>query len=720
MIEQDTKVFRDNVHGYIKIPLDYVEQFIDTEMFQRLRQIEQTGMRTLYPSARHDRFIHSLGTYFLGHKAFVCFRENVKKRFNDVTDFSSNYYSVFSDRDQNELFWDKCGVLFEIACLLHDCGHAPFSHTLEFHYDKEAIREPIATLKDKLKVYNGSQEFAKDFKGQGSPHERMSALIVCTEYKKAIESLSSKYGFKQINDVSDIEFISRMIIGCKYQKETKANQIRNCFIELLNSKSIDVDSLDYIIRDSKLSGVDNMNIDVDRLLGALTLVEETEFLDVPFYGVELTTNVKQGLLSKMDGQQAEVNGKFRGSLELKENISGRIGGLLDVSGSFKTLDEVIMKDSSEGRNIITVNGVAYTSKLEKLDHSATIRLHGSLSNDISVKGDEINFGEDTNADVSLSSDRITLSSMYVNAKLSGIFSGEVLGNYSHIFGGKLKCRLGFHKSSLSVIQNVIIARNYEYQWIYSHHKVVYSSNYLIIDLLRNCIEYLLKKEHQVKLNNGENTPEGAADDVLAKMISWDTMICHSSSNLKYHFYRILDNSFFRLCDAEIISIFKQCYINCINEGKTNTRLYALLQEYYTRKFKHSLWKSFAEYNLFFCDFTVDERKSIFKLMIKNSSYHLFDQYGYFNEEWENAFHTFGMHDVVWVNGDSKLKALNPDDTFILFKNEALTYRTVSASSDIKPVTKLDLFYIYFKGNSQGNVDKDGFREFIKNKIALSK
>lgn len=33
MIEQRTKVFKDNVHGYIEVPLDYVELFIDTEIF---------------------------------------------------------------------------------------------------------------------------------------------------------------------------------------------------------------------------------------------------------------------------------------------------------------------------------------------------------------------------------------------------------------------------------------------------------------------------------------------------------------------------------------------------------------------------------------------------------------------------------------------------------------------------------------------------------------
>lgn len=139
MKDRDIKIFRDSVHGYIDIPVDYVTLFIDSEVFQRLRGIEQTGMRTLYPSARHDRFIHSLGTYFLGHKAFSHFRKNVKTTYNDKGGI--NHYNVFGTIEKSEKFWDKYGVLFEIACLMHDCGHAPFSHTLEFHYDKEVIGE---------------------------------------------------------------------------------------------------------------------------------------------------------------------------------------------------------------------------------------------------------------------------------------------------------------------------------------------------------------------------------------------------------------------------------------------------------------------------------------------------------------------------------------------------------------------------------------------------
>ena len=56
----NVKIFRDTIHGYIEIEKDIVNSIIDTALFQRLRRIEQTSMRCLYPAARHDRFIHAI------------------------------------------------------------------------------------------------------------------------------------------------------------------------------------------------------------------------------------------------------------------------------------------------------------------------------------------------------------------------------------------------------------------------------------------------------------------------------------------------------------------------------------------------------------------------------------------------------------------------------------------------------------------------------------
>ena len=60
------KLIKDPVHGYIKIEASYLKRIVDTQEFQRLRNIRQTGYDSLYPGASHNRFIHSLGVYHLG------------------------------------------------------------------------------------------------------------------------------------------------------------------------------------------------------------------------------------------------------------------------------------------------------------------------------------------------------------------------------------------------------------------------------------------------------------------------------------------------------------------------------------------------------------------------------------------------------------------------------------------------------------------------------
>ena len=117
----DEKIFMDSIHGYINVPRCFVRHLIDTEVFQRLRNIDQTGMRTLYPNARHDRFSHSLGAFHLGCKAVDALLENFSH---------DDYWHIRSDKTQ-DIFWAKNKVLFLIACLLHDIGHVPFSHALE-------------------------------------------------------------------------------------------------------------------------------------------------------------------------------------------------------------------------------------------------------------------------------------------------------------------------------------------------------------------------------------------------------------------------------------------------------------------------------------------------------------------------------------------------------------------------------------------------------------
>lgn len=235
------KQFKDPVYGYIEVKSRFIA-IINSAEFQRLRNIRQTGYASLYPSALHNRFVHSLGVFHLGNKAINYLRSNIGNSLGDKFDV--------------EFDWNEIRETFILSCLLHDIGHSPFSHTGEDFYNASTIFE------DELHNLIQSLSFDEDVKdkGTGKPHEAMSAIIG----SNLLEKMNYKF---------EKEFFSRAIMGIEYSSKEIKCQILNCLISMLNGSLIDVDKLDYLMRDAYVTGYSTMKIDYERLLAGYTITK---------------------------------------------------------------------------------------------------------------------------------------------------------------------------------------------------------------------------------------------------------------------------------------------------------------------------------------------------------------------------------------------------------------------------------------------------------------
>lgn len=303
------KVIRDVIHGYIYIDEYILEHIIDTRYFQRLRRIEQTSMRVLYPAARHDRFIHSIGTYFLGKRAIEFFYNNITFYQDRVIppkwqEIKDSYLTLLN----NSSYWCSRKFNFAMACLLHDIGHAPFSHTLEDFYAKERQSSGLWDIFLDKAVNKGklNNEVAELIKSKGedptfkppATHEILSAILVLEEFTEPLKNLAVKMELDP--SIVDMEFIVRCIMGLHYEPalpEMIDNKVwrnmDNCLIQLLNGETFDVDRLDYLLRDARMAGYDCSAIDSERLLKALTI-------EIDPYKYEFRRALKKSALSVIE------------------------------------------------------------------------------------------------------------------------------------------------------------------------------------------------------------------------------------------------------------------------------------------------------------------------------------------------------------------------------------------------------------------------------------
>ncbi len=213
------------VHGFIPIN-GWERDIINHPAFQRLRRIRQLAWTDyVYPGAMHTRFEHSLGVMHIATQLF----DAVSRRSESLLKSTQDYTDEGLKRDK---------VIVRLTALLHDTGHAPFSHAGEGLFPKDA-----ATSK-RIK------------------HEAYSAAIIRNELLDVIDH--HPHNSRNLGITADQ--IAGLLEG-----STKAEH-RVLWRELVDGQ-MDADRMDYLLRDSLHAGVDYGKYDWRRLLNTIQAIE---------------------------------------------------------------------------------------------------------------------------------------------------------------------------------------------------------------------------------------------------------------------------------------------------------------------------------------------------------------------------------------------------------------------------------------------------------------
>ena len=210
------KIINDPVYGFITIPNDRIFDIIEHRYVQRLRRIRQLGISDLvYPGAIHSRFHHAIGAMHLMGRTL----NTLRSKGHEISD---------------EEF-----EAAEIAILLHDIGHGPFSHSLEFSLFPNV------------------------------PHEQISLWL--------IERMNEEFN-------GELDMAIQIFSGTYHRK----------FLNQLVASQLDIDRLDYLRRDSFFTGVQEGTIGAERIIKMLNLVDDELVVEEKgIYSVENFLNARR-------------------------------------------------------------------------------------------------------------------------------------------------------------------------------------------------------------------------------------------------------------------------------------------------------------------------------------------------------------------------------------------------------------------------------------------
>jgi len=220
---------RDPVHGPIEVsPAE--KAVIDHPLVQRLRRVRQLGFaETTWPGATHTRFLHSVGALHLAGLAF----DAVARDLHDLPAAALR----------------RTRASIRLAALLHDLGHPPFSHAGEI-------------ILPRLSDVDGVD--AED-PGRTATHEEMTRWLVLRS--DLADTIARSFAGDGVSP-ADVAAILRGGTADEDRFLEGGVSLLPLLHQLIAGE-LDVDRMDYLLRDSYFTGVSYGRFDRDWILSHL-------------------------------------------------------------------------------------------------------------------------------------------------------------------------------------------------------------------------------------------------------------------------------------------------------------------------------------------------------------------------------------------------------------------------------------------------------------------
>lgn len=300
----------DSIHGLIALT-EYERRIVSTIGFNRLHDVYQNSTVYLtFPTNRTKRFEHSIGTMKLcSDMFFQSLLNTTDSMLSEFFEIFAKEYTIILDklRQQTDICEEKLGgklpedmpqialdklwhslipnnipdqykimhlILIQsirAAALLHDIGHPPFSHIVEF-----ALKDVYMEYKDKVVgEKDNAKEFvdimSKYFEGNKKLHEQMGDEISEGILSKIITPISDDNG-KYDENVFELLILESV-------KKIFAEEGAFGYLHRIIDSSLDGDRLDYATRDVINSGMDSGKIEYSKIINDMQLfVEKGEIL----------------------------------------------------------------------------------------------------------------------------------------------------------------------------------------------------------------------------------------------------------------------------------------------------------------------------------------------------------------------------------------------------------------------------------------------------------